>query len=91
MIHLRAKVRLVTGQTRHYIGGINNEGNLEPRGEFPPAHWVEIKQGNEGYYLLYFDEAGKCFTDGWYLTLEQAKAQTKFEFEIDENDWAPVI
>jgi hypothetical protein len=90
VLRLRAKVRHVTGLSRHYLGTISDEGSLEAVAEFPRAHWVEIEQGNEGYYLLYLDEGGHCFTNGWYLTLEQAKAQTKSEFDIEEDDWVPV-
>jgi hypothetical protein len=80
----------VTGLSRHYLGTISDEGNLEEVAEFPPAYWVEIEEGNEGYYLLYLDETRHCFTNGWYPSLEEAKAQANSEFLIQESDWVPL-
>jgi hypothetical protein len=90
MIHLRAKVRRVTGATEHWLGGVDDEGNLKEVAKLPDAHWVELKEGGQGFFLLYFDEAGEYITDGWHVSLEEAKHQAKFEFEINENDWRPV-
>lgn len=83
-------MRRVTGLSQHWLGDVDDEGNLRKLAELPAANWVEIRQGNQGYYLLYFDESGAYITDGWHATFEEAKAQAKFEFEIDEDDWRPI-
>ena len=48
---------------------------------------VEIEQGDGACYLFYFDANGKCLTDTWHETVDGAKAQALFEFQIDEHDW----
>jgi hypothetical protein len=61
-----------------------------PTKELTPAWSVEIEYRDGGYFLLYFDEAGECFTDTWHPTLEDAKAQARFEFAIQEKDWKEI-
>jgi len=43
------------------------------------------------YYLLSLDENGVCVADTWHPTIENAKRQAKFEFEIEEADWVEVV
>jgi hypothetical protein len=40
--------------------------------------------------LLYFDADGECLADTWHKSVEGAKEQTRFEFEIEETDWKHV-
>lgn len=51
---------------------------------------VEIEADDGAYLLLYFDANGNCLTDTWHETVEQAKAQAQFEFEIEEDNWKSV-
>jgi hypothetical protein len=86
---LEAKVRRVTGKTVHRFGTIAN-GRVVPLQQMPVPASVQIAQlqsPERGYYLLYFDSAGGYLTDTWHATLEDAKEQAKFEFEIEESDW----
>lgn len=85
-MRLRARVRNVTGATRHYRAHIAQSEVI--RDELMPApEWVEIRPADGAFYLLYFSEAGDCLTDTWHQTLAQAKAQAAFEFAIEDADW----
>jgi hypothetical protein len=52
--------------------------------------WVEIEPADGAHYLLYFNTSGECLADTWHESAEQAKAQARFEFEIEESDWKEV-
>lgn len=74
---LTARVRRIAGRTVHSAGG----------NPVPPPAFVKIDVKPDGIFPLYFDAAGRGITDTWHQTLEEAKAQAKWEFEIDEADW----
>jgi hypothetical protein len=68
-----------TGRTRHYLGG-----ELMP----PPAGLAIVQfAGDSGFYLYYLDSNGKVFTDTYHSTIEQAKHQADFEFNVKDSDW----
>ena len=52
--------------------------------------WVEIEASAGACSLFYFDASGNCQTDTWHETVEQALAQARFEFEIEECNWKDV-
>jgi hypothetical protein len=52
--------------------------------------WVEIEASDGACSLFYFDANGTCLTDTWHETIQQAKAQARFEFEVEESDWKDV-
>jgi hypothetical protein len=83
---LKAEVRRVTGKTKHFLGTLV-EGVPRPLGPLPPPDWVGISEVHEGYLLLHFNAAGSCITDTWHESLEAAKSQAQFEFEIASSDW----
>lgn len=83
---LKAEVRRVTGKTKHAIGTLV-DGNPVPVAQLTQPAWVGISPEDNGYYLLHFDAEGLCLTDTWHESLERAKAQARFEFEIEERDW----
>jgi hypothetical protein len=85
-MNLKAKVKQITGATKHFHGKIE-DGKLIGGSEFPPPDYIEIEEANEGFYLLYFDSVGNCMTDTWHKTLDDAKEQARVEFEIQEEDW----
>jgi hypothetical protein len=87
---LYAKVKKVTGGTKHYIGTIINDQPV-PVEDMPIATWVVIKDDDEsgGFFLFRYDKDGNFGGDTWHLTLDEAKGQGKFEYEIDETDWSP--
>ena len=85
-MRLRAAVQQVTGATKHLEGRIARSGPVIEK-QLGPAASVEIQYRDGGYFLLYFDAANDCFGDSWHSSLEEAKAQAKFEFGIEERDW----
>jgi hypothetical protein len=58
-----------------------------PVSALPIPKWVGISQEPGGFFLLYFDHNDAFITDGWHESLEGAKKQANFEFEITEDDW----
>ena len=74
-----------TGNTRH-LDGVTGE-------EFPPPIELRIVQyaGDPGFYLFYCDETGAEFTDTYHDTLEGAKAQAAFEFNVQPNEWTAAV
>lgn len=87
---LRAQVTRTTGRTVHRSGRIE-DGKLVPGEVFETPAWVEIEATDEGFFLLSFDAAGRGMTDTWHQTLEQAKAQARFEFEIEDAEWLDTL
>lgn len=91
-MRIRAEVKRVTGATRHYEGRIEG-GVVRVTKRFPAPSFVEIMEAEgkgEGFFLLYFDSEGRCITDTWHRTVEDAQAQAKDEFDINEKDWIEV-
>jgi hypothetical protein len=86
---LEANVRRVTHRTINRVSTIVN-GQLVRGPEIPPPVRVRIEPDPPGFLLLYLDGMGDSIADGWHLTVEEAKRQAKFEFEIEESDWVAV-
>lgn len=85
-LRLRAAVKCVTGNTKHSLGAIIGGRPVEFQ-DIPKPAWVEIMEEDNGFYLLYFNAEGVCLTDTWHDTLDAAKRQARFEFEISPSDW----
>ena len=86
---LRATVRQATGATRHTYARM--EHGVVVRGEYPTPAFVEIHTADDGScFLLHFDANGRCQSDSWHETLEDAKDQADFEFRIVSDDWKQV-
>jgi hypothetical protein len=83
---VKAKVRRVTGNTKHAIGRLAEEMPVAAS-PLPPPQWVGISRDGGGFFLLHFNEAGKRFNDTWHESFQRAKAQALFEFDILESDW----
>jgi hypothetical protein len=68
-----------TGKTRHYRGGE----------ECPPPAELRIIQFSDdpGFYLLYYDATGEEITDTYHESIDEAKAQAAFEFEVTPEEW----
>ncbi len=81
-MRLRARIRRATGRTEHVVYG-HASGGVAPQ-----IAWVEIEPADGAFFLFYFDSNGTCLADTWHQTVEQAKAQAQFEFEIEEHDWS---
>ncbi len=80
-MRLSASVRRATGRTRHVLHGVASVDVT------PQVAWVEIEARDGAFYLYYFDSNGDGLADTWHETVEQAKEQARFEFEIEERDW----
>lgn len=81
---LRASVRRATGKTRHLIPGAES---IDLASQIA---WLELETADGGSYLYYFDANGECLADTWHESPERAKAQARFELEIEEHDWYSV-
>lgn len=88
-MRLRAQVKRQTGATKHYRAHIEATKAIKEEKFAVPA-WVEIQPSDDAFLLLYFAPSGECMTDTWHATLNQAKAQAQFEFEIRDEDWEEV-
>ncbi|HEY3803303.1 MAG TPA: hypothetical protein VGL61_11880 [Kofleriaceae bacterium] len=86
---LPAQVHKVTGKTTHSRGTIVN-GKVVAGEPLPSPAYVTIESADGAFYLLYFDADGRCMTDTWHQTLDAAKRQAQFEFEIADGDWEAV-
>ena len=88
-MRLTATVKRATGATAHYIGGVDEEGKFGAK-PASPASSVEIQEVDEGWLLLRIDASGEPITDTWHASLEEAKEQARFEYEIEDDDWKAV-
>jgi hypothetical protein len=55
--------------------------------EISPPSSVDIVEQGGAFYLLRFDNRGECTADTWHETVDAAKAQAKFEFDIEDQEW----
>ena len=78
MPKLRARVRTVTGSTKHFVF---------PNKRIPPPDAIEIVEGDGGWYLFHLNAQGTVIADTHHRSLEEAKRQAAFEFALSEQDW----
>jgi len=64
-------------------GGIDVEA-------IPAPKTVEVVDQEGAIYLLRLDKEGQCIADTWHQTIEEAKAQASFEFNVNDCDWQEV-
>ncbi len=88
-MRLRAKVKITTGAAAHYEGRLEGDALIKTE-QLPPAAIVEIQDSEHGFYLLRFDAEGDFVGDTWHPTLEEAKRQALFEFELEDQGWREV-
>ena len=81
MNKLKARIRKVTGATTHAVATQN--GPLP----CPVPSYVVIEEQDGAFYLFRYTEEGACIADTWHLSIEEAKNQAEFEYEIRDNDW----
>jgi len=53
----------------------------------PPADNVEIREADDGYYLILYGENGEFGGDDWFGDLSECKNQARTSFGIEEQDW----
>lgn len=73
------KGHVPTGRTQHLLGGAPAPIPAELR--------IVQYADDQGCYLFYCDESGKEFTDTYHESVDEAKAQAKWEFEVDPEEW----
>ncbi|MFA5794244.1 MAG: hypothetical protein WC980_04170 [Candidatus Brocadiia bacterium] len=84
---LYALVKKITGKSKNYWGIIKDDQVIQTE-EMPPAKWVVIeKSDKDGFYLFRYDEKGEFAGDTLHDTIEKAKEQADFEYEIKESNW----
>lgn len=88
-MRLRAKVIKSTGNTRHYVAEIV-DSKIAGYSTPPIASWVEIVRDNDGFFLFHLDEEAECVADTFHLTLDEAKRQASFEYELSSDGWFDV-
>lgn len=74
---LTAKISKVTGRTRHIVRGMPIK--------LPAA--VHIVADPPGFLLLRLSADGSEVADTWHESIDAAKGQAKFEYEIEDTDW----
>jgi len=68
-----------TGKTKHFKNGTEVQEPVELR---------IVKYPNDsGYYLFYCDENGKEITDTYHDSLDEAKSQAEWEFNVKSYEW----
>lgn len=80
-----ANVSHITGKTRHRV--VTREAIYD----VPAIVRVRIEPSNGAFYLFRFDASGAMVADTWHQTEDEAKAQAKWEYEIDEDAWAVAL
>jgi hypothetical protein len=52
---------------------------------------IEKDKQTNGFFLFFHEDLEKpCEWDMWFLTLDEAKKQAKYNYEIDYNEWKEV-
>lgn len=91
MTRLRAEVRSERAtQSNSPADSSKKQANRVPKIPIPDS--IEIEQGHDGGYLLihtYLREGP--FIHTWHQTLEEAKAEAKEEFSIQDHDWELIV
>jgi hypothetical protein len=87
VIHLRAKVRC--GNDGAGLG--NERTRPEKAVRIPVPDWIEIEQGSEdGYLLVHVYLREGPFIHTWHASVEEAKAEAKAEFSVEEDEWESI-
>lgn len=86
---LQAIVHSATERTSHEVG-ILGPHSLETTYDLPAAVRVEIVTADDGIFLIRYDKDGEFCGDTWHQSIDEAKEQAYFEFNISANDWNAV-
>lgn len=57
---------------------------------YSTAARLELHAQSYGVELIRFDVDGRFAGDSWHETIEDAKRQAKFEFDVEASDWLPL-
>lgn len=77
-------------RTQHFIGMPPENGAKCDRRLLPRADFVILEQTPEGYFLYRYTGEGKFGGDTWHQSVEEAKAQTGFEFPLTVTQWSEI-
>lgn len=83
---LCAKLSSNLSRTKHKVGEIQEDGTVVAE-DLPIATQVEIVDEGNGVCLYRYDANGNCVGDTWHLTVDEAKGQAQFEYNINDDDW----
>jgi hypothetical protein len=81
-MRLVASVGRVTGSTTHTLATERGVARMEP------ATRLEIVESADGVMLLRYSAEGAFVGDTWHSSIDDAKQQATFEFEVGPNDWS---
>lgn len=76
---LSAEVRRVRGTTRHTGVGVVGAGEVTR---------VEIVSEEGSWFLMRYNGVGQIIADTWHPSMDEAKQQASFEYELGE--WSEV-
>ena len=78
-------------KVRHFIGMPPEAVKSDDlRQELPAAQVLLIEEKPDGVFLSRFAEAGGFAGDTWHRSLDEAKAQGEFEYEVLLTEWREV-
>jgi hypothetical protein len=72
------------GKTTHSVA-LRPERQIELK----PAASVVVVRSHGAIYLFRYDENGTFAGDTWHESIDDAKDQARFEFDLDESAWIP--
>ena len=84
---MTATIARTKGTTAHLVGHVDSEGALVVNKEIVSPCSLSIVSEGGAIYLWRLNEVGECLSDTWHTTIEDAKSQAEFEFEIGEVGW----
>jgi len=87
-IHAIWMALIAPGDSSSAEGGAR--GVLDEGAGFPRPEVVFIDDSESGWFLFQYTLAGQFGGDSWHESLEQAKAQAKYEHGAGLGDWIPV-
>jgi hypothetical protein len=78
-------------QTRHYEGlPPELTDGVDSRRELPLADVLIMEEKPEGVFLYRYTEQGQFGGDTWHQKVDDAVAQSEFEFGLSPDDWKPI-
>lgn len=85
MTRLRAPIVRSLGVTKHLQ--ITPAADGHAVNALPDPSFLEIVDDEGTTLLLRLDSANECIADTWHETIVAAKAQAKFEYDVEGDMW----
>jgi len=85
---MTTKITFCKENATHGVGHFDSNGTpvIDASIENPCALSIVLEDG--AIYLWRLNEAGDCIADTWHSTVDEAKSQAEYEFEIVEGGWS---